>query len=113
MNPKVIQQVAPPHSWYLQDFAGSRIWYDNPDTIYRFVGVNNASSYVITGRFNGGLPADTNFSVLTGLSGNTASNLNGRDLDHRPRRYVHHHRQRRSRPRPARKTIFNSPPAQR
>lgn len=79
-NPKVIQQVAPPHNWYLQDFPGSRIWYDNPDTIYRFIGVNSASSYVLTGRFDGSLPADTNFSVLTGLSGATASNLNGRDL---------------------------------
>lgn len=80
MNPKVIQQVAPPHDWYLQSFAGSRIWYDNPDTIYRFIGVNSASSYTITGRFDGSLPADTNFSVLTGLSGVTAANLNGRDL---------------------------------
>lgn len=80
MNPRVIQQVAPPHDWYLQPFAGSRIWYDNPDTIYRFIGVNSASSYVITGRFDGDLPADTNFSVLTGLSGTTAANLNGRDL---------------------------------
>nr|WP_205267658.1 Ig-like domain-containing protein [Mycolicibacterium sphagni] len=78
--PKFIQQVAPTHSWYLQSFAGSRIWYDNPDTIYRFVGVNNASSYVITGKFDGTLPADTNFSVLTGLSGTTADNINGKDL---------------------------------
>jgi hypothetical protein len=80
-NPKILQQVTPaPHSWYLQNFAGSRIWYDNPDTIYRFVGVNNVSSYVITGKFNGSLPADTNFSVLTGLSGMTAANINGKDL---------------------------------
>ena len=78
--PKFFQQVAPTHSWYLQSFAGSRIWYDNPDTIYRFVGVNNASSYVITGKFDGTLPADTNFSVLTGLSGETADNINGKDL---------------------------------
>ncbi len=78
--PEFIQQVAPTHSWYLQSFAGSRIWYDNPDTIYRFVGVNNASSYVITGKFDGTLPADTNFSVLTGLSGTTADNINGKDL---------------------------------
>jgi len=78
--PKIFQQVAPTHSWYLQSFAGSRIWYDNPDTIYRFVGVNNASSYVITGKFDGTLPADTNFSVLTGLSGTTADNINGKDL---------------------------------
>ena len=84
MNPTVIQQVAPPHDWYLQEFAGSRIWYDNPDTIYRFIGVNSASSYVISGRFDLSagkeLPADTNFSVLTGLSGITADNLNGRDM---------------------------------
>jgi hypothetical protein len=79
-NPKILQQVNPPHSWYLQDFSGARIWYDNPDTIYRFVGVNNASSYVITGRFDGPLPADTNFSVLTGLGGETADNINGKDL---------------------------------
>jgi hypothetical protein len=79
-NPKILQQVNPPHSWYLQDFSGARIWYDNPDTIYRFVGVNNASSYVITGSFDGPLPADTNFSVLTGLGGETADNINGKDL---------------------------------
>ncbi|MFN8033730.1 MAG: Ig-like domain-containing protein [Mycobacterium sp.] len=79
-SPKILQQVNPPHSWYLQDFSGARIWYDNPDTIYRFVGVNTASSYVITGRFDGPLPADTNFSVLTGLSGTTADNINGKDL---------------------------------
>ncbi|AQT79337.1 hypothetical protein B1R94_08740 [Mycolicibacterium litorale] len=79
-NPTILQQVNPPHDWYLQNFSGARIWYDNPDTIYRFVGVNNASKYVITGRFDGSLPADTNFSVLTGLSGTTADNLNGRDL---------------------------------
>lgn len=78
--PKFFQQVAPSHSWYLQNFTGTRIWYDNPDTIYRFVGVNNASSYVITGKFDGTLPADTNFSVLTGLNGDTADNINGKDL---------------------------------
>ncbi|MBB3750783.1 hypothetical protein FHT44_003278 [Mycolicibacterium sp. BK634] len=82
--PKFFQQVAPTHSWYLQSFAGSRIWYDNPDTIYRFVGVNNASSYVITGKFDGSLPADTNFSVLTGLNGETADNINGKDLELNP-----------------------------
>ncbi len=79
-NPKIFQQVAPAHSWYGQDFAGSRIWYDNPDTIYRFVGVNTASSYVITGKFGDKMPADTNFSVLTGLNGTTADNINGKDL---------------------------------
>jgi len=74
-DPTVVMQVAPPHSWYGQFVPGSRILYDNPDTIYRFMGVNAASSYVITGRFAGDVPADTTFSVLTGLTGNTASVL--------------------------------------
>ena len=80
MTPTAVMQVAPPHSWYGQDVGGSRILYDNPDTIYRFMGVNKTSTYVITGRFTGDEPADTSFSVLTGLSGTTASVLSGRDL---------------------------------
>jgi hypothetical protein len=81
MTPTAVMQVAPPHVWYGQDVGGSRILYDNPDTIYRFMGVNKTSSYVITGRFTGEeMPADTSFSVLTGLSGTTASVLTGRQL---------------------------------
>ena len=48
-EPSIVMQVAPPHQWYGLDVAGSRILYDNPDTIYRFTGVNYASQYVITG----------------------------------------------------------------
>ena len=79
-DPTVVMQVAPPHTWYGMAVPGSRILYDNPDTIYRFMGVNAASSYVINGQFTGDRPADTSFSVLTGLTGNTASVLGGRDL---------------------------------
>lgn len=76
-KPTVVMQVAPPHAWYGQNAGASRILYDNPDTIYRFMGVNGASSYVITGKFAdlANLPADTSFSVLTGLTGNTAAVL--------------------------------------
>lgn len=81
MTPTVVTQVAPPHTWYGQRVGGSRILYDNPDTVYRFMGVNMTSTYVITGRFTGALPADTNFSVLTGLSGITADNLSSRQID--------------------------------
>ena len=80
MNPTVVMQVAPPHTWYGQVVPGSRILYDNPDTIYRFMGVNGASSYVITGRFDGDMPADTTFSVLTGLTGTTARVLTKDEL---------------------------------
>jgi Protein of unknown function (DUF1214) len=85
MTPTAVVQVAPPHLWYGQDVGGSRILYDNPDTIYRFMGVNKTSSYVITGRFTGDeMPADTTFSVLTGLSGQTASVLTGDQLVRSP-----------------------------
>ncbi|KAA0083194.1 DUF1214 domain-containing protein [Mycolicibacterium sp. P9-64] len=83
MDPTVVMQVAPPHTWYGQDVDGSRILYDNPDTVYRFMGVNKTSTYVITGRFanlTDGVRENTNFSLLTGLQGNTAQNISGRDL---------------------------------
>ena len=84
MTPTAVMQVAPPHIWYGQDVSGSRILYDNPDTIYRFMAVNKTSTYVITGRFTGEMPADTTFSVLTGLSGTTASVLTGDELECNP-----------------------------
>ncbi|BBX71221.1 hypothetical protein [Mycolicibacterium psychrotolerans] len=80
MRPTVVAQVAPPHTWYGTEVPGSRILYDNPDTIYRFTAVNKTSTYVLTGRFTGDMPADTTFSVLTGLSGKTSAVLSARDL---------------------------------
>jgi hypothetical protein len=84
MDPTVVMQVAPPHSWYGQDVGGSRILYDNPDTIYRFMGVNKASTYLITGRFTSGVPADTNFSLLSGFQGTTSQNISGSELEINP-----------------------------
>lgn len=84
-NPSIVNQVAPPHQWYGMGVTGSRILYDNPDTIYRFAGVNYASEYVITGR----LPVDdpqASFSVLTGTTGTTAAVLNGNQLELAPDR---------------------------
>ena len=84
MAPKFITQVAPPHTWFGMDVGGSRILYDNPDTIYRFMAVNGSSSYVITGRFHdypNGAPADITFSVLEGLAGTTSSILTADDLE--------------------------------
>src|SRR6478672_4178959 len=81
MTPTAVTQVAPPHTWYGQTVGGSRILYDNPDTIYRFMGVNKTSTYLINGQFTGEMPADTSFSLLTGLSGVTADYLSARDID--------------------------------
>jgi hypothetical protein len=85
MNPTVVTQVAPPHVWFGQNVPGGRILYDNPDTIYRFMGVNGASQYEIHGQFldygdPNARPADTTFSVLEGLAGTTSSILTAKDL---------------------------------
>ncbi|MFV8166789.1 DUF1214 domain-containing protein [Mycobacterium sp. 134] len=88
-DPKLLLQVNPPHSWNGQNAGGTRIWYDNPDTVYRFTGINGASTYRIEGTVAGYDPADpsthptsanANFSVLTGINGVTAANLSGEDL---------------------------------
>ncbi|MED5815014.1 DUF1214 domain-containing protein [Mycolicibacterium sp. 050232] len=88
-DPKLLLQVNPPHSWNGQDAGGTRIWYDNPDTVYRFTGINGASTYEIQGKIEGYDPddpstyptsANTNFSVLTGINGVTAANLDGEQL---------------------------------
>ncbi|HJT96590.1 MAG TPA: DUF1214 domain-containing protein [Mycobacterium sp.] len=85
LTPTVVTQVAPPHTWYGQSVGGTRILYDNPDTIYRFMPVSASSQYVITGRFSdlteNGRPADTSFSVLEGLAGTTSSILTADDFD--------------------------------
>lgn len=79
LTPRVVTQVAPPHAWFGQSVGGSRILYDNPDTIYRFMAVSGSSQYVIRGRFPDmtadGTPADTSFSVLEGLAGTTSTIL--------------------------------------
>jgi hypothetical protein len=80
MNPKVVAQVAPPHFWDGRYVAGTRILYDNPDTVYRFMGVNGASMYVIKGQFHDwdnvdARPTNVTFSVLSGVSGTTTTVL--------------------------------------
>ncbi|MGV0740934.1 DUF1214 domain-containing protein [Mycolicibacterium sp. XJ870] len=84
LTPAFVTQVAPPHTWYGQSVGGTRILYDNPDTIYRFTGVSGSSEYVIRGQFHDAdgdgdfrddMPADTSFSVLEGTAGTTSSLL--------------------------------------
>ncbi|MUM33661.1 DUF1214 domain-containing protein, partial [Mycolicibacterium sp. CBMA 361] len=85
MQPTVLEMVMPPHNWFGQNVTGTRILYDNPDTIYRMMAVNSTSSYVITGKFGpGDRPAETTFSVLTGLGGTTAAVLNAKDMQINP-----------------------------
>lgn len=88
-DPKLLLQVNPPRTWNGQEAGGTRIWYDNPDTVYRFTGINGASTYKIEGKVQGYDPNDptthptssgVNFSVLTGINGVTAANLSGEEL---------------------------------
>ncbi|KAB7753915.1 DUF1214 domain-containing protein [Mycolicibacterium mucogenicum] len=85
MRPTVLEMVMPPHNWFGQAITGTRILYDNPDTIYRMMAVNSTSTYVISGKFGPGeRPAETTFSVLTGLGGKTAAVLNAKDMQVNP-----------------------------
>jgi len=85
MRPTVLEMVMPPHDWFGQAITGTRILYDNPDTIYRMMAVNSTSTYVISGKFGPGeRPAETTFSVLTGLGGKTAAVLNAKDMQINP-----------------------------
>jgi len=84
MDPAVVTQVTPPHAWFGVDVGGSRLLYDNPNTIYRFIPVNKTAEYVLTGRILEGVPADTTFSVLEGTSGTTSSILTLADLEISP-----------------------------
>ena len=87
MAPTVVTQVAPPHAWYGMSVGGTRILYDNPDTIYRFMSVNASSSYVITGRFqnydpdNPTRPGRRLLQRAGGLAGTTSSILTADDLE--------------------------------
>ncbi|MUL45320.1 hypothetical protein FZI85_07015 [Mycobacterium sp. CBMA293] len=67
-NPMVFAVDMPAHSWYGTTTQDGRFIYDNPDTIYRTIPVNSASTYVITGKYNSGVPIDGNFTVYADIS---------------------------------------------
>jgi hypothetical protein len=80
-RPEVLTYEIPPHERDGVLIPGGRWAYDNPDTIYRTIPVNAASSYVITGRFAGDPPTDVNFSVYTDANVTTpVANLAAKDL---------------------------------
>lgn len=67
-NPLVMAVDMRGHSWYGIDTPGSRFIYDNPDTIYRTIPVRSDSTYVISGKYLGGIPVDGNFGVYADIS---------------------------------------------
>ncbi|GAY14086.1 Ig-like domain-containing protein [Mycobacterium sp. shizuoka-1] len=80
-RPQVLTYEIPPHTWGPLAIPGGRWAYDNPDSVYRTIPVDAASSYVITGRFVGNPPADLNFSVYTDANvTNSVDNIGLHDL---------------------------------
>lgn len=67
-NPLVMAVDMRAHSWYGTDTPGGRFIYDNPDTIYRTIPVRSDSTYVISGKYLGGIPVDGNFGVYADIS---------------------------------------------
>ncbi|MFL0239467.1 Ig-like domain-containing protein [Mycobacterium sp. SMC-17] len=67
-NPLVMAVDMRAHSWYGTDTPGGRFIYDNPDTIYRTIPVRSGSTYVISGKYLGGVPVDGNFGVYADIS---------------------------------------------
>ncbi|SEB14949.1 MULTISPECIES: Ig-like domain-containing protein [unclassified Mycobacterium] len=80
-NPLVMAVDMRAHSWYGIDTPGGRFIYDNPDTIYRTIPVRSDSTYVISGKYLGGVPADGNFGVYADISdAKPIGNLLAKDL---------------------------------
>lgn len=77
--PQIVSTEAAPHSWFGTSVPGSRILFDNPDTVYLSQSIDPAASYVITGKRNPLAPVDENFS-LWAANTSTIANLSGKDL---------------------------------
>jgi hypothetical protein len=77
--PKTISILAAPHEWGGVKVPGSRTTFDNPDTIYRYISIDPAGTYVIKGHRHAQGPIDQNFS-LWDAKNNTLSNLTGDSL---------------------------------
>lgn len=72
-NPKAISTIAAPHSWFGMNVPGSRVAFDNPDTIYYNLPVDAMSSYTISGKLQSPRPVNLNFSLYS--NGTTLSNI--------------------------------------
>ncbi|TMS52135.1 Ig-like domain-containing protein [Mycobacterium sp. DBP42] len=83
-RPSFIWIAAAPHTEDGTGLGGTRVYYDNPDTMYRMAFVNPGSSYVIHGKVNGELPSDLNITAQVGQTGQAASIITADDLQVNP-----------------------------
>jgi hypothetical protein len=63
-DPKVYWGINLPHHWFGRDVPGSRCGIDNPDNAYRWIAIDEQSSYVVTGRLPPTVPVDVTFTVF-------------------------------------------------
>lgn len=73
-DPQPISILAAPHTWHGISVPGSRTVFDNPDTVYRRVALDPASTYTLTGAVHSPAPIDFNFSLYS-TSNATLSNI--------------------------------------
>jgi hypothetical protein len=65
VQPRIIQNFSPPHRWFDLDIPGSRMGGDNPDNIYRMVGIQHGRRYILHGYQTGVSPAHVSFSLVS------------------------------------------------
>jgi len=63
-DPKVYWGINMPHRWFGREVPGSRCGIDNPDNAYRWIAIDDQSSYVVTGRIPPTAPVDVTFTVF-------------------------------------------------
>jgi hypothetical protein len=63
-DPKVYWAINMPHRWFGRDVPGSRCGIDNPDNAYRWIAIDDQSSYVVTGYLPPTVPVDVTFTVF-------------------------------------------------
>ena len=63
-DPKVYWGINMPHRWFGRDVPGSRCGIDNPDNAYRWIAIDDQSSYVVTGHLPPTIPVDVTFTVF-------------------------------------------------
>ena len=79
---------------------GSRWGIDNPDSVYRVIPISGDERYEIHGRVGENRMTENYFTLWDANMG-TVDVLNGRTMDGRLRRQLHHHRRLRACQRPA------------
>lgn len=70
-DPKLIWHVTPKRKWLGRTVPGSRFIFDNPDNIYRYARIDDASDYVLTAKKMGpnGVFTVTVYDYFTGEEG--------------------------------------------